>query len=216
MSHSATAASVSWRRASAAQPGGPHAHRRATKFSVRIGDRRVRSRSPWHDGVNAMRRWHNLFPHGLAGRCSGIFWRPGLLLLCALAGGCGDRQGIVSGRVSYNGAVVPGGWVTFNPTDSRKNSVTVPLDSQGNYAATLPVGEVRICVDNRELDRADRGNEKPRLPPGIKLPEGVKISAEPPRQASPDGGAPAPGGAYLAIPAKYHDIDTSGLTYTVQ
>src|SRR5262245_58213829 len=65
--------------------------------------------------------------------------------------GCAPREGVVSGRVFLGDEVLPGGRVTFRPADPRHNSVSAELDERGNYRATLPMGEVQISVDNREL-----------------------------------------------------------------
>jgi hypothetical protein len=155
------------------------------------------------------------------GRRCGFAGRAGLLLLLALATGCGG-PGKLSGRVLYNGKPVTGGWVTFRPADGRSNTVNAPIDENGNYEATLPSGEVKIAVDNRELQRLppDRSAAGPALPPDLKPPAGVK----PPPGVKPGSASPPPQenapqklpGTYVAIPEKYHDVDTSGLTYTVK
>ena len=139
--------------------------------------------------------------------------RAAFLLAVALAAGCGGGRGQVSGRVLYKDKPVPGGWVTFVPADSRENSVTVPIGEDGTYEVTLPAGQVQIAVDNRELDRRDdRLTMPPPLPPGVRLPTSGMAGGQIPRsQTTP----PRPTGRYLWIPVKYHDIETSGLTYTV-
>ena len=48
-------------------------------------------------------------------------------------------------------AVVPGATVTALNVDGNFSRTTIS-DESGNYEATLPVGEVRIAVDNRELE----------------------------------------------------------------
>ncbi len=143
-----------------------------------------------------------------AGRC-------GPLLVLALAAGCGG-QGTVTGQVLYNGKPVRGGWVTFRPADAGKNTVNAPLDADGNFTATLPAGEVRIAVDNRELeDQAADRRTAPTLPPELKLPPGVKPGGEPPPPAQKTA-PPKSHGLYVPIPEKYYDVDTSNLTYTVK
>src|SRR5262245_48509919 len=80
-----------------------------------------------------------------------IAW--GWLLLVPLVAGCGPGEGTVSGKVTYDGKPLPGGLVTFRPADPRQNPVSVQLDKEGNFPATaLPVGEVKVCIDNRELE----------------------------------------------------------------
>ena len=142
--------------------------------------------------------------------------RFGLLVVLALAAGCGG-QGKVTGRVLYDGQPLPGGRVTFRPADDRQNTVTALIDENGNYEAQLPVGQVRIAVDNRELERpADRVPQAPALPPGLKVPAVPNAppgapAAPPPREGAP----PARPGRYVEIPERFYDVDSSGLTYTV-
>src|SRR5262245_28101686 len=146
--------------------------------------------------------------------------RSALLLALALAVGCGGGQGTVSGRVLYKDKPLPGGWLTFRPTDSRQNTVPVRIDDKGRYEATLPTGEVQIAVDNRELERLPAGPApKIELPPGIKLPPGAKAGGGAPAPAPAPGPADAPeklAGKYVPIPPKCCDAAPSGLRYTVQ
>ncbi|HTU19900.1 MAG TPA: hypothetical protein VMG10_17690 [Gemmataceae bacterium] len=86
----------------------------------------------------------------------------------------------------------------------RSSPIVVSLDDQGHYEATLPLGEVRVAVDNREL----KPQEKP-------SPGKVKPKAAPP----PPAGNPLavkPPGKYVPIPSKYCSIETSGLSFTVE
>jgi hypothetical protein len=109
--------------------------------------------------------------------------------------------------------------VTFRPADSRQNLVNARLDENGRYEATLPAGEVRVAVDNRDLEPAGRGAPKLVLPPGVKFPPAPKSGAESPPPAPAAAPEPAPRnlpGTYVPIPANYYDVDTSGLTYTVK
>jgi hypothetical protein len=97
----------------------------------------------------------------------------GLLFLLPVAAGCsGQSQGKVSGQVVFNGKPLPGGRVTFRPADPKLNLVNVQLDEQGNFAAVLPAGEVKVSVDNRELDATPIPGPGFKLPPG--LPPDVK------------------------------------------
>jgi hypothetical protein len=139
--------------------------------------------------------------------------RLGLLLLLPVVAGCGPGQGQVSGRVLYNGAPLPGGRVTFRPADPRQNSVSAELDEQGNYEVVLPVGEVEVSVDNRELE--------PSVPLGGPLPPGLPPEV---RKALSGAGPDKPGPKspvkssrrYVQIPDRYSSIETSGLRFTVE
>jgi hypothetical protein len=143
----------------------------------------------------------------------------GLLSLVVAVAGCGPGRGKVSGRVLYNGAPLPGGRVTFRPADPRQNTVSAELNERGEYEAVLPAGEVQVSVDNRELEpRTAQGGG---LPPGLpalsaeaRKALGGKGDKSPPK---PGGqAADRPSGRYVMIPTRYHDVETSGLKFTVQ
>jgi len=138
-----------------------------------------------------------------------------LLLLAPFVAGCKAGRGTVSGHVLHGNKPVRGGWLTFRPADARENSVTVLISPQGEYEATLPVGDVQIGVDNREWQPVQSGGPQPTLPAGIKLPPTAKGSGG---QTSPrkGGSAPKHPGTYDPIPPKYYSADTSGLRYTVK
>ena len=143
--------------------------------------------------------------------------RAGLLVLLALAVGCKGGQGTVSGTVYLNDKPLPGGLVTFRPADSSRNAVSARIGEDGHFEATLPAGEVKIAVDNREFEPPPRG-DVPKLPPVVDLPPGVK-PAPPERPGSPptpEGAPEKPSGKYVPIPPKYYDVDTSDLTLVVQ
>jgi hypothetical protein len=141
----------------------------------------------------------------------------GLLCLLPVVMGCGPGKGKVSGRVLYNGAPLPGGWVTFRPAEPKQNTVSAALDQQGNYQVVLPSGMVKVSVDNRELEpRAPRGAVVPSdLPPEVKkLLTGGKRDQSPSK--SSENAAAKTTGRYVEIPHKYYDTETSGLAFTVQ
>jgi hypothetical protein len=134
----------------------------------------------------------------------------GLLVLAGLAAGCSAGQGTVSGKVLFNGKPLPGGWLTFRPTDPSRNNVTAQIDENGHYEAVLPAGDVKIAVDNREWEPV--AARKTVLPPGVTLPPAPKATADAPAATS----APSrPPGSYVPIPAKFYDADSSGLKLTV-
>jgi hypothetical protein len=143
----------------------------------------------------------------------------GVLAILLMLVGCGPGEGKVSGRVLFNGAPLPGGIVTFVPSAADRNHALATLDEQGNFEAVVPGGEVQVSVDNRQL--------QPREPPFRGMPPGVpggvaqKI-AEAKRQAAPKTAGTANmasqkiPGKYVEIPARYYDIKTSNLKFTVQ
>jgi hypothetical protein len=145
--------------------------------------------------------------------------RFGLLLpVLPLLVGCGGGTVKVSGRVFYKGEPLPGGSVSFRPVDPKQNSVSADLDDEGHYEATLPIGEVQVSVDNRELEpRALGASGIPvNLPPEVrkKLAQ-VKPAANPPA-AKNDDAPTKPRGRYVRIPNKYYEVETSGLQFKVE
>jgi hypothetical protein len=137
----------------------------------------------------------------------------GALFLLPLLTGCGVGQGQVKGKVLYDGNPVPGGRVTFRPADPRQNSVSAEVDEQGNYQVTLPVGEVKVCFDNRELEpQASLGAP---LPPGLS-PEVQKKLGSGGSNSTRDGTGGRPSARYVQVPERYHEIETSNLQFQVK
>ncbi len=133
-----------------------------------------------------------------------------LLLALPLVGGCRTNIGTVSGQVLYKGKPLPGGLLTFVPSQPGRNAMPVPLDDEGRFEVKLATGEVRICVDNRQL----QGDSKPPTiapPPGAKIPAAPKGETKP----SPSAAQKLPG-TYVAIPEKYYRIETSELKMIVE
>lgn len=139
-------------------------------------------------------------------------------LLLPLLLGCGGGTCKVSGQVRFQGEPLPGGMLTFRPSNPKYNPVLVALDEQGNYEATLPTGEVQVAVDNREL--RPRSNALTGLPPNLPAKARQALSNTKPPSPPPAFDKPSaptkPRGKYVAIPEKYHTIDTSGLKFTVE
>jgi hypothetical protein len=138
----------------------------------------------------------------------------GVLLLAAAVGCGGPGKGKVSGRVLLDGKPLPGGRVTFRPADPRQNSVSAELDEQGNYQADLPAGEVKVAVDNRELEP-----QPPMItgvvPPGISA-EAAKVLGGKKGKAAPAEGGGKPTGRYVPIPNRYYQTESSDLKFTVK
>ncbi len=138
-----------------------------------------------------------------------------LLLLTAVLGCGGPKEAKVSGQVKYEGAPLPGGTITFRPTDPTKNSVVAQIDESGHYSATLPVGEIKICIDNRELEPPPPVSGAPAISiPGLPAEVTKAMRAKAPKAES-KGRSDRPG-RYVRIPTRYHEIETSGLSYTVK
>jgi hypothetical protein len=139
-------------------------------------------------------------------------------LLLPLLAGCGGGKSKVSGQVRFNGAPLPGGVLTFQPADPKHNSVAVSLDEQGNYQATLPVGEVQAAIDNRALQPRQAGPRgvAANLPAEVRNAlSNVKSEAPPPPNKG-NSDAAKPRGKYVALPPKYYTIENSGVKFTVE
>jgi hypothetical protein len=118
------------------------------------------------------------------------------LLTCSLlivaAGGCGDKKGNVSGKVTYQGKPLPGGFVNFMSSGEKSDLKTSPIKEDGSYSVSgLPVGPAKISV---------QGLEKRRL---ADLPgqggENAKIEQK-----------------EVYVPPQYGNTETSKLTYEVK
>ncbi len=112
----------------------------------------------------------------------------------------------------YQGNPLPGGRLTFLPSDSRQNPVSSLIDAEGHYDVILPAGEVTIIVDNRELKPVTQG-PPPELPGGIRPPgkaEEVKAPVEP---KTAQGNMK---GTYVPIPERYSVAEKSELKHTVK
>lgn len=142
----------------------------------------------------------------------------GLLLLLPFLAGCGGGKSKVSGQVRFNGDPLPGGLLTFQPAAPKSNVVAVPLDEQGNYQATLPVGEVQVAIDNRGLQ--PRSTDSRNLPRDLPAQARQALSnVKPETVPPPPAGNPAavkPRGQYVPIPPRYYTVEHSGVKFTVE
>ena len=142
----------------------------------------------------------------------------GLLALLPVVAGCGVGQGKVSGKVLYNGVPLPGAQIMFRPADPMQNAVSTRADADGHYEVALPVGEVKVSVDNRDQDLHRKGPSPlpAGLPPEVyqKLKSGQSDPAAP--KSPPDNNGDKPAVKYIQIPASYYDIEKSGLGFRVE
>jgi len=106
--------------------------------------------------------------------------------------------GTVSGKVTYKGKPLPGGNVTFAGKDGK--SLAAAIHEDGTYSLEkVPPGEYKVAVETESLRKAAPGGGVP--------PKGGDKIAPPPAADAPK---------YVAIPVKYANPETSGLTYTVK
>jgi hypothetical protein len=125
---------------------------------------------------------------------AGIGWRffPGLLLLalaaCCLTGCSGNKRYTVTGLVTLRGHPLSSGLVrVFGPGD---HLWTAPLRADGTFTVTdVPPGEIRVSVVEAKKRMASPGGT--------------------------NGPGTAPAGKTEVIPARYKDVSTSGLVFTL-
>jgi hypothetical protein len=120
--------------------------------------------------------------------------RPASLLLFLLAAGCGPSVGEVTGKVTYKGETLGSGVVLFQGDKETKNA---SIEPDGTYRITkVPAGKYLVTVETTP-------------PPGGGASKGARE-----QQTMGVEGAPTPG-KYVAIPDKYKDKTTSGLSCDV-
>jgi hypothetical protein len=131
----------------------------------------------------------------------------------ACAAGCGDTMGTVTGQVIYKSKPVPGGLITFRPTQPGRNPVAARLDEEGRFEIAVPAGDAAITVDNRELQAVGKGiTFAP--PKDAKIPKNEK--GEKKELATSPSAAERSPGKYVPIPEKYYRSDTTDLKMTVK
>jgi len=72
-------------------------------------------------------------------------------VICFFVAGCGVKLGKVSGKVTYKGAVVPGGTVQFWPQESKGNPAGALIKEDGSYTAMVPVGDAAVTVETESV-----------------------------------------------------------------
>jgi len=128
----------------------------------------------------------------------------GLVMLCCVVNltvGCGKGKHStdhidVTGTVTYKGAPVTGGRVTFLSDDGF--SAPGRIDEEGNYTVKAPVGHSKVTVDTSMLDKSNRGAKM-----------GGKGVGKPGEDPDPIKGT------FVRIPTKYKNFETTDLSATV-
>jgi hypothetical protein len=109
----------------------------------------------------------------------------------------------VSGKVLFRGEPLPGGRITFVSKGGQAFTGGGNIDENGQYKVEVPIGEVKVSVDNQMLaPPTRRGSSPPAQMPGLKRPGSEEAT---PMQ-----------GRYVEIPDKYYSADKSGLNYTIR
>ena len=136
-------------------------------------------------------------------------------LVVALAGlsGCGGGKTTAKGKVTYNGKPVVWGTVTLIDSAGIPHSENINLD--GTFSINdVPSGPVKIGVVSPKPQEPRGGGARGAGAPDPndpreKFAKQQGITQDPPRQLPPAG-------AWFAIPDKFADPNTSGLTGTVK
>jgi hypothetical protein len=137
-------------------------------------------------------------------RSAFLFLPVSAMLLCALGGCSGDGKATVSGKVTYQDKPVTSGTVVFVPEDKAKMGDRAPIKPDGTYSTSnLPLGKMKVGVEPGQKGAP------------AQMPKGAKFGKDKqPGQYAPEAAA-SPAGAYVDIPDKYRNPDTSGLTVDV-
>ena len=115
--------------------------------------------------------------------------------LLALVPGCGPGTATVAGKVTYQGKPVVWGSVTLKAADGSVHQIGINPD--GTYRLDrVPVGVAKVGVASPDPTPSARAkaSDDSRVPTGMPRP---------------------PAGAWFALPAKFADPATSGVTVQV-
>lgn len=123
--------------------------------------------------------------------------------------GCGPGTGKVKGIVKTGERPLPGGIVTFVPESGTTRSIE--LDESGGFELVLPVGSIKIAVDNRKLN-PDRPTIPVVIPDGLSPEIKEKIQSAEEEKAKPKGKPDR----YIPIDSRYYQVESSGLTIQVR
>jgi hypothetical protein len=133
----------------------------------------------------------------------------GVLLFLAFGmiplAGCGKARKpvIVAGKVSYKGQPVGGGTIALHPV-TEGAPIPGGIRPDGTFSfGDVPPGEYQVAIETESIRQfAKKGGNYMKMS-GAKVPEGMKVSD-------------APDSSYVAIPKKFADPKTSGLTWKVE
>ena len=136
-----------------------------------------------------------------------VLSRPGgwilVVGLCLLPLGCGS-SGTISGKVFYNGRVMPGGTIMF-VAEGNRGTVTTTIEKDGSYRAVkVPPGLTKIAVRPHPPPpaRNEMGDKKAFLPSDAQSKTTEQSETNKAQET-------------LWIPEQYGDPGKSGLTLQV-
>jgi hypothetical protein len=159
-------------------------------------------------------------------RMNAHFWRLTLaLLLLPLGltiGGCGGGKGTVSGKVTYNGQIVPAGSVQIMPSNGP--AITCEIQEDGSYkVSNVAVGKAKVVVETESANSKGGGGQA--MQPQSKdaamyknaqkeRPFGAPPDADPSQM--PNYQKPRVEKKYVPIPKDYGDPNKTKLELTVK
>lgn len=127
-------------------------------------------------------------------------------LLALGAAGCGGAKGDLSGTVSYNGKPVAIGSVLLIGVDSKPRTAWIEADGSFHFDG-VPVGEAKLAVHSPDPGKEAKVRTRRKNPVS-------KDKSVPPKLDEPELSA-GDRTKWFAIPAKYDDVDRSGLLVTI-
>jgi hypothetical protein len=161
-----------------------------------------------------MRHWYIL------AKCTALVCFSALVIITS---GCSRPVGSITGKVTYKGAPLKGGGISFASTEGLP-TVSGNIKEDGTYIIDeIKGGSYKICIDTSFLKPAS-GPGPSTGPGGKKTGPPKGMGAPPPDANIPEGYIPSnPAEAagienarrYIAIPDKYKDPESTDLTYTV-
>jgi hypothetical protein len=116
------------------------------------------------------------------------------------AAGCAEKKGDVSGQVSFDGAPLPSGKITFICEGGNKPVLSADIRDGSYEIKDVPLGLVKITVATYKASQAVA------RPPGLgptKRPGGEETSTTTPEK-------------YVPIPLRYAQAEGSKLTFDVK
>jgi len=88
-------------------------------------------------------------------------------LLAVMAVGCGSKTATISGKVTYQGKPLPGGFVNFISEGPNATTKPSPIQKDGSYSVSgVPIGPAKITVQG-VASRKFRVPQKMQNTPGV-------------------------------------------------
>ncbi|MBM4067404.1 MAG: hypothetical protein FJ271_00460 [Planctomycetes bacterium] len=147
-----------------------------------------------------------------------------LILVIVLFTGCKKAEeakptGTLAGKVMSKGAAVTGGTLTFIAKDGD-GKATLAIMADGSYTGSIPVGDWLVGIDTETVKQAEKMGIPETEMPTTFTPDMINKfkdkKVDPKSFESKSFKNPFAGMKYVAIPDKYREPKSSGLTVTVK